>query len=685
MEFAPLRKARRMKRLSKMAAMSWMFAALGGFASAASAPADPSAVSPGVPAHASAAPAAEGAAVSGPVAAHPLTAEDLSSYLDGLLPTEMGRADIAGVVIVVVKDGQPLFERGYGLADVKTGRPVDPGSTLFRPGSISKLFTWTSVMQLAAAGKIDLDADINRYLDFEVPPYGGKPVTMRELMTHSAGFADASKDLILPDFKHFKTLSQMREVPMPARIFPPGTTPAYSNYGASLAGYIVQRVSGERFEDYIARHIFAPLGMTHSTFEQPLPKGWLAHMSKGYRTASGRPGPYELVQMPPAGALAATGSDLGRFMIAHLQDGEYQGRRILDAKTAERMHSLQFQPVPPLPGMALGFYQEPANGHRVIGHAGDTGLFHSDLHLYLDDGVGLYISLNSAGTGGAGSLSEGLRTLVFRGFTNRYFPKPKTVDAPTWANAKADGQTLSGHYISTGRSEASWTKIRSFLLGQTVVSADKDGIITVTSYRGLNHELQRWREVGPFQYQAIGSASKMAATVRNGKPALIMRDDDPPVEALQPVPATMSAAWNLPLLYVTSAVLAVAALSWPLAAVIRKHYKHSFALTGRAAVLYRLTRTVCFGYVLFGYLWYWFLFQGGHASSGNDWTVRLIQLIGAVCIVGTAAPIINMGTVFADPTRSWWAKVSGAAIAAACLAAIWFVISLKLITLQIVY
>ena len=619
-----------------------------------------------------------------PPAAHALTAEDAAAYFDGMIPSEMERADIAGAVIVVVKDGQILFERGYGLADVKAGRPVDPEKTLFRPGSISKLFTWTSVMQLVQAGKIDLDADINRYLDFKVPPYDGKPMTMRQLMTHSAGFADTSKDLFPPDLKHLKTLSQMREVPMPARIFAPGTTPAYSNYGASLAGYIVQRVSGERFEDYVAHHIFAPLGMTRSTFEQPLPKGWSADMSKGYRTGSGHPGPYELVQMPPAGALATTGADLSRFMIAHLQDGEYQGQRILEAKTAQYMHSPQFTPAPPLPGMDLGFYQEPANGHRVIGHAGDTGLFHSDLHLYLDDHVGLYISLNSAGTGGAGTLGVGLRTSVFRGFNDRYFPAPAAAPSPTWTDAKSDGKMLAGDYIDTGRSDAGWTRILTYLLGQTKVASDPDGVVTVSSYRGVNHQVQRWREIGPFQYQAIGGASRMAAVVKDGKVVLIMRDDYPPVEGLQPTPAAMSAVWNLPLLQLCSAILAVAAVTWPLAAIVRRVYGHRFELAGRAAWLYRLTRADCVVWLVFAWLWYWLMSQR-HLGSQTDGIIRLIQVVGVIGIVGTTAPLANAAHIWRDAERGPLAKVSSTAIAAACLAAIWFVVSLKLITLDIAY
>jgi CubicO group peptidase (beta-lactamase class C family) len=621
-----------------------------------------------------------------PVGAHALTAEDVGAYFDGLLPDAISRADIAGAVIVVVKDGQVLFERGYGLSDIKARRPVDPETTLFRPGSISKTFTWTAVMQQVEAGKIDLDADINQYLDFKIPAYDGKPITMRQLMTHSAGFSDAAKDLISTDPKQLKSLGDLLKGAVPARIYPPGTTPAYSNYGASLAGYIVERVSGEKFADYVARHIFVPLGMTHSTFAQPLPPALAANMAKGYPVASQPSGPYELIGMSPAGALAATGSDMSRFMIAHLQDGEFNGQRILSAKTAELMHGEQFRPVPTLPAMALGFYQEPGNGHRVIGHAGDTNHFHSDMHLYLDDHVGVFISFNSAGAGGA---AHSIRSSVFKGFTDRYFPAVTAPEAPTWKSAKADASALSGFYVDTRRSDSGWFRIANFLVGQTKIAADKDGVLTISSFRGLNGKPKRWREIGPFQYREVGGDSRVAAVVSNGKPVLIMSDDLPPALGLQPVSGLMSAAWNLPLFYVTIGILVIAALTWPLAALIRWRYGHAFELTGRSAVLYRLTRAVALTFVVFGGLWLWLLSAGlkdlAMLSSSKDWVFRIIQIVGLVGIVGAVAPLMNVGAVFADPSRGWWAKVSSVAIAFACLAAIWFALSLHLITPKIVY
>src|SRR5580692_10833453 len=182
-----------------------------------------------------------------PMGAHALTAGDLESFLDGLMPLQIRNADIAGAVVAVVKDGHVLFEKGYGYADVAARRPVIADSTLFRPGSISKLFTWTAVMQQVEMGKLDLDRDVNDYLDFKIPPAFGKPITLRNIMTHSTGFEETAKDLFVGSAADLRPNSEYLRVHMPARIFPPGTTPAYSNYATTMAAYIVERVSGQNF------------------------------------------------------------------------------------------------------------------------------------------------------------------------------------------------------------------------------------------------------------------------------------------------------------------------------------------------------------------------------------------------------------------------------------------------------
>ncbi len=286
----------------------------------------------------------------------------------GSMPYGLESGGISGAVVVVVKDGKVLTQRGFGKADVKTGKPVDPAGTLFRPGSVSKLFTWTAVMQQVQAGKLDLDKDVNTYLDFRIPPAFGKPITLRNLMTHTSGFEETAKFLITSDPAAVKPLGEVLKRWVPHRIYAPGSTASYSNYGASLAGYLVERASGEKFDDYVQRHILTPLGMRHSSFAQPLPAALVPGMAQGYEIASGEPQKFEIIPMSPAGALSATGADMAQFMIAHLA----QGGPLLNPQTAALMHATANTPIPGLPGMALGFYHEDSNGLNIVGHGGDT-------------------------------------------------------------------------------------------------------------------------------------------------------------------------------------------------------------------------------------------------------------------------------------------------------------------------
>src|SRR5882724_6640322 len=214
-----------------------------------------------------------------------LTKVDFETFLDALIPSQLRNRNIAGAVVSVVKDGQVLFQKGYGYADVEAKKPVLPDQTLFRPGSISKLFTATAVMQLVEQGKLDLDHDVNDYLDFAIPKTYSQPVTPRQLLTHTAGFEDTLKNLFVAHSSDMKPLRTYLVNQMPARIFPPSKVPSYSNYGFTLAGYIVERVSGEKFERYIENHILKPLRMTNSTFDQPLPPQLAPQMSKGYLNA----------------------------------------------------------------------------------------------------------------------------------------------------------------------------------------------------------------------------------------------------------------------------------------------------------------------------------------------------------------------------------------------------------------
>src|SRR6266699_806724 len=366
------------------------------------------------------------------------TRQDFETLLDALIPSQLQNRDIAGAVVSVVKDGQVFFAKGYGYADFAAKKPVLADQTLFRPGSISKLFTATAVMQLVEQGKLDLDRDVNDYLDFPIPKTYPEPVTLRQLLTHTGGFEETLKNLFVAHESDIKPLHTYLVNEMPARIFPPGKIPSYSNYGFTLAGYIVERVSGEKFERYVENHILKPLGMNNSTFDQPLPPQLAPQMSKGYLSASKKPRDYEWVQAAPAGALTTTASDMTRFMLAFLQDGAVDGVSILKPETVRQMETRQFEFDPILPGLGITFMEYLIDPVRIVAHGGDTVYFHSDMILIPDAHLGYFLSYNSLGKDVGGGRGE-----VWRTFANRYCSstgQPKVdVDRNT---AKSDGRAV---------------------------------------------------------------------------------------------------------------------------------------------------------------------------------------------------------------------------------------------------
>ncbi len=296
-----------------------------------------------------------------------------------MLGQQLSAYHIPGPTIAVVKDGAPFFAKGYGSADLAHGTPVQADATLFRVGSVSKLFVWTAVMQLKEAGKLDLNTDVNRYLKtFQIPDtYPGKPITLAHLMTHTAGFEDRGAGIFARDASSLEPLGTWLAANIPARVRPPGEVTSYSNYGAALSAYIVEQISGQPFDRYVEDHILKPLGMRHSSFQQPLPQDLNSGMSRGYSYANGAfsAQPFEAVQVWPAGSFSATATDMATFMIAHLQNGRFGDTRILQEATTQEMHAQHFtnDPSDPgLPGIDWGFYEQRIDGQRIVEHGGDT-------------------------------------------------------------------------------------------------------------------------------------------------------------------------------------------------------------------------------------------------------------------------------------------------------------------------
>ena len=590
-----------------------------------------------------------------------LTPTDLEAFFDGLIPTTVERGDIAGVVIAVVKDGRVVLQKGYGYADAALKKPVLPDATLFRPGSISKLFVWTSIMQLVEQGKLDLDRDVNEYLDFKVPA----GITLRHIMTHTSGFEETVRELFVPSEKDLGTLKGYLLEHLPQQIFAPGKVPAYSNYATSLAGYIVERVSGEPFAQYATAHIMKPLGMERTTFAQPLPNALKGLMSSGYSVASQPVKGFEFVKAYPAGSVSTTAADMTRFMMAHLNGGELGDVRLLKPETVQQMQTRQMSPYPAMHAMALGFYEESRNGHRIIGHGGDTAWFHSNLSLILDANTGLFISQNSAGK------QVDLRGLVFRKFMDRYFPfAPAKIEA--LASAKQDALSVAGHYMSSRRVENGFPAVLNSI-GQLEIRANGDGSLSGV-FKHPNGELKKLKEVAPFVFRDEDTEDRLA-----------FRKDDQgrwelnigyPFMVFQKTPPKDNMLVALATIGFGAGTVALALLGWPIAAAIRWHYGRRLELAMGEKLMRRAVQ--CFCVIEAAFLVGWLLL-GQVANKIDalgpplDGKQHFVQTLGWIAALGIPVGLYAAFQTWTRPGGAWWfAKVRDTAVALGLLACTWF-------------
>jgi|KBSSwiStaDraftv2_1062776.scaffolds.fasta_scaffold12882_6 CubicO group peptidase (beta-lactamase class C family) len=635
-------------------------------------------------------PVAEPAAHGTPV---PLTAADAAAFLDGLLPSSMAIGDVAGATVAIVKDDALLLTRGYGFADVEKRIAVDPQQTLFRPASISKLFTWTAVMQQVEAGKLDLDHDINEYLDFKIEGYGGQPIKLRHLMTHTAGFEESLLDLLVTDINKLKPLGEALKDSIPARIYPPGTVPAYSNYGASLGGYIVSRVSGVPFEQYIEEHIFKPLRMEHSTFRQPVPEALREHLSNSYSFASsGKPVPFELGSDSPAGALSSRAPDMAQFMMAHLNGGLLPGgddsNRILKPETTELMHSAANRPGAGVDAMALGFYEQSRNGVRAIAHGGDLTAFHSELVLVPSAKVGLFVSFNSSGKGAS---VYKIRTALYEAFMDRYFPREAPPqDAPP-ADPKIHAAAVAGPYEGSRRAEKSLFSF-FYMFGQSAATANADGTIQVGGLTGLNDQEKKFREVAPWLWREVGSEMRLAATHdEQGNVTSLVPDGYGPIIIFQRPPAWRDKRWLQPAIVVGGAVVVLALLIRVIGSLRRRFSRSATAIPAPVADANRgrtLTAILlCFAFIalavtvllMFSSASFWVI------SSDASWFVRLLQLSALGAVIGAVISVIAAVDTWRAPTRKLSLSIGRSLLAASCLVWAYVAVAFHFLAIHLQY
>ena len=448
----------------------------------------------------------------------PTDAAELEAFLDDLLATQMEEYHVAGAAISVVKDGKLLFAKGYGYADLEKGIPVDPEQTIFRVGSVGKLFTWTAVMQLVEQGKLDLDADINTYLDFHIPDTYPEPITLKHLMTHTSGIEDRWLESLTPDAGELVSEREWLVDNFPGRVRSPGEAAGYSNYNAMLAGYIVARVSGQPYDLYIHDHIFDPLGMTHSNVHPQMPEDLRPFASKSYTYVDGAFQPFPDYWAQPAGLPSgfhqASVTDMARFMIARLEGGFYGDAstemRILEESTAQKMLTTLYTPDPRMRGAAYGLFDFSDNGQWVLGHGGYAPVMNSLLLLLPDQHLGVFVTYNSLGArdGGLNDQHIGFQ----RAFFDHYYPTPAVEPIQPPADFAERAERFVGFYRAANSHSTTPEKVIGLLGGFTLeITAPGDGTLLVPM-AGLEF---RFVEVEPLYFRQV-----------DGSFILVFREDD---------------------------------------------------------------------------------------------------------------------------------------------------------------
>lgn len=443
-----------------------------------------------------------------PEATANLSADALRGFADDFVAATMAKYHAPGAACVIVKDGRVIYSRGYGFANVRNRTPVDPARTRFAVGSITKLLTATAVMQLVEWGELSLDADVAPLLAPGVRinnPYASeRPVTLRRCLTHMGGFDQRYVGIGVRDPALVPSLEESLRADPPVCVMRPGDHISYSDAGYMLAGYLIERRSGVRYEQYVEEHILRPLGMTRSGFATGAGGHELTKdVSTGYEWDDDhlRVMPPLYVRGIPCASLLATPQDLAALMIAHLSVGE----GVLKPETLRLMHERQFGYDPDWDGMALGCYDRRLGGgekrHRVLTHGGVGPGMTSNLFFLPDEGVGCFFAFNV--------YEYGILEMPPEAFARRFFPDVgNDAAAPATSADSHAAEDFTGQYRHLSYPRRTIEKVQ-YLTEQVSVDPGPGGTLLVTGVNLSEPAPQTFAPVGAGRYRQTGGEGRI--------------------------------------------------------------------------------------------------------------------------------------------------------------------------------
>ena len=605
-------------------------------------------------------------------------ADDIAAFVDGYVRAAVDQQGLPSAAVIMVRDGRVILSKAYGYADLDKRQPATVDATLYRQASISKLFTWLLVMQLVEQGKLDLDRDVNAYLDFRIPDAFGQPITLRHLMTHTPGFDERLRGVFDPGVP--KPARLLLRANIPGREYAPGSTMAYSNYGAALAGYIAERAAGRPYEQLVEERILRPLRMNRSTFRQPLPKPLDAMVAQGYLPGSRDALDFEWVATTSAGGMSATPADMGRFLAMLINGGSLDGVRIVAPQTLATMMRLQ-RPVGPgtSGGFGLGFMAGEHRGVRHAGHGGNLSGTATYIAVLPEHRIGWYVAFN--GQGASGTAANRIRRELIHLVADRYAgptPAPKPIP-----EAQSTAKEAAGIYLSARRIHHGFLRL-SDMLSTVEVAPAKGGAVTISTSKRSDGSLRRWLPVARDRFAEEETGSPLAFE-RNGEGKVVRVAGEllSSTAQLERAPAWLASATTY--LGAALAIVAFAALSAPIGWALRRGYRRPslprYGSMQGSLPLARLGAWIAVGVLV---AWAVYLTKAENdismLTSGADNMLLALRILTVVAALGLLAMLIDAILAWGDPTRGWPRRLGATLAGVAAAVLLWAIFEFELIT-----
>lgn len=576
-----------------------------------------------------------GTCVGGPDCnAQDLARPDVKRLVDSVAQVHVGPHAIPSAVAAVVQDTSVVFAGGYGTADLSSGRPPEPARTLYRVGSITKLFTATAALQLVEQGRVALHTDVNRYLkDLQIPDRFDAPITLHHLLTHTPGFEERFVGMGVRDSSERLSLGTYLRRELPRRVRPPGTVASYSNHGMALAGHLAATVADTPYVDLVQTRVLTPLGMSRSAAAaRALPGSLRAALAPPYHRVNGTlvSPPETYGHLTPAGGLVVTATDMARFLIAHLNEGQTSDGRILAPETTRRMHRQQFTHHPSLAGWAYGFAEHPRSSPRILMHGGGARGYTALLWLVPERDLGVFVVCNLP--------DASFQDALLDAFNDRFLAPLNTTGMSADAGiSPLNPSVATGHYRHVRRAHTTFEKVLGFTSHVHVADTDS-GLVA----EGLASSPVRLQPLGDGKFQRSDGGTVVFDGPDHGQAARLYTD-----APLAPAYESVS-VWVSPT--VQGAImggLALIFLGAILGAVVgwwrgRKALAHESWTAAGVGAAY-LTFFV-------GFPWAFLAGPQGHTLSfffGVSTTLKAMLLLPLLALMSTAYLTVRI-------VRAWW-------------------------------